>query len=402
MMCGHVALQERLSRIALGGLTSRTLSYPDLVDDSVEFLEAAHDAPVFGDLYRLEADIVGKGAFGVPYPGWHEDSECVVKIINKEVAGAAYQDHLVDNGILKVLLRMERHANIVEYLDMLEGPVHYYEVMERLNGMELFDYVVSQMPMTEFMVQNVMRQVLSALAHMHDSCQLCHNDVKLENFRFKEHGNQGAGLKLLDFGMARISGTTLEDSITGTLLYLAPEVIARQETERCKHALPSRDIWAAGVILYIMLTGKEPWEDREVHFLVGDAGKKHLDKALSAEDLKTRSPEAQDLLRSLLNLNYRTRITAAQALEHPWFEGKNNKKTAMNQELLAKTSDPSLGKIDLPVECQFMLEDPRQSLHPSSDCDDDSCGRLCQSLLSRTTSDNSSVSSFDSDMFFYE
>ena len=134
----------------------------------------------------------------------------------------------------------------------------------RLGGVELFDHVISQVPVTETTVQLMMQQVLSALAHVHDSCQLCHNDVKLENFRFKEKGDQNSPLVLLDFGMARTSGTDLEESISGTLLYLAPELLA--STKRCRHALPSRDVWAAGVILYIMLTGKEPWGDREVHF----------------------------------------------------------------------------------------------------------------------------------------
>lgn len=319
----HVANTERLLRLWLRGLSCKTLGHTAGENDEafVEFMLG--EGPCFGELYDVDAQTVGSGGFGLPHLGSHRGQPCVIKIEDKEVAGDEYRQNLVEAGLFEVLLKMsqeQEHANIVSYVDCLEGPLNYYVVMEQLQGSDLFDQFLYDHPVTESYICDIMRQVLLALQHVHDVVGLVHRDVKFANFRYEEP-SANSKLKLLDFGFARKKDAAWEERISGTLPYLAPEIVTDAQTVESRGLATSSDVWAAGVMLYVFMCGKEPFKEHEVWELGRAGGPNLIAKCMRNMSLKHWSNEAQDILRKLLTLDPASRVTAAQALEHPWFTG---------------------------------------------------------------------------------
>jgi len=245
-----------------------------------------------------------------------------VKSVKKEDVGENYCAHFVESGGFECLLRMTRdtpHPNVVKYLDFLEGPDFYYVVMEQLSGAELFDKLAKEPCLTENYIQDVMRQVFASLAHLHDTVGVFHRDLKLENLRYRGDG----ALVLVDFGFMRFVGQPWDRNTCGTILYMAPEVIEsylhRGISESGGYS-PAVDLWAAGVLLYVLLSARFPFSDKEA-WKLGSAseGSSLLARALSNTKLSSVSSECRHLLEQLLVLDPARRISASQAKDHPWF-----------------------------------------------------------------------------------
>mmetsp|Transcript_155815 Transcript_155815/g.283407 ORF Transcript_155815/g.283407 Transcript_155815/m.283407 type:complete len:474 (+) Transcript_155815:36-1457(+) len=320
----QIANAERLSRLWLRGLSCKTLGHASGESDEawIEFLP--DEGPIFAELYEMNVKIVGAGGFAVPFPGHFRGQPCIVKVENKELVGDEYRQNLVEAGLFEVLLKMsqeQEHPNIVSYYDFLEGPLNYYVVMEQLQGSDLFDQFMKDYPVKEEYIRELMLQVLSSLQHIHDVVGLVHRDVKLENFRYAE-SSATSELKLLDFGFARRKHAPYEDNISGTLLYLAPEVLATDLPEERRRFGTAADVWAAGVLFYVLLCGREPFKEPEVWQLSRGGGPNLVAKCMRNMALNHWSKDAKDLLEKLLTLNPSSRITAAQALLHPWFGSK--------------------------------------------------------------------------------
>jgi len=256
-------------------------------------------------------------------------TSCVVKSVKKDAAGERYRQSVEqEGGIFEMLLRMShkelRHPNLVRYFDMLEGPKHYFVIMEELSGAELMQQVEDLFPVTEAYLQRVLRQVLAGLAHIHGPVGTVHRDVKLSNFRYRSPGSESE-LVLLDFGFASSLSRPWDGAVCGTMMFMAPEVVGHTVQTATLAAI---DLWAAGVMLYVLLTGDAPAQEDEVRIL----GKKDaleeaqevLDKAFAAQELALASPEALSLLRALLTLDPGTRATASQALDHAWFSSEGD------------------------------------------------------------------------------
>ncbi|CAE7786840.1 CAMK1G [Symbiodinium sp. CCMP2592] len=258
-----------------------------------------------------------------------------------------------------------KHPNIAVYLDVLEGAMNFYVIMEELTGAELMDQVEELFPVTEAYLQKVMVEILRALAHLHDVVGLLHRDVKLSNFRFRSKA-ENAPLALLDFGFAMSLGEAWDGAVCGTLMFMAPEVVGARASAPY---LAAMDLWAAGVILYVLLTGDSPANEEEVRRL-GRGGSEAglvLSKALAATELKVASAESLQLLQQLLVLDPSERATAEQALQHPWFstDGEKHKvnvpsskyrlarSASRNSEVLtprawSQIGEKSTKKLDLP------------------------------------------------------
>jgi len=239
----------------------------------------ANESITANDLYQIEAEAIGEGGFGVACSARHKTSgkQCVVKLVNKVDAGDDYRDAMHEAGIYRVFLTMTKetpHANVVQYYDFLESPQYYYVIMERLMGPELFDHLTDCSRVTEVYCRTVMHQVLSSIRHLHDTVGIFHRDVKLDNFRFRDAHNEDADIVLLDLGFARHIDSPWDRTIAGTLMYLAPEVarLAKDlplEGEKGAGYSAPVDLWAAGIVLYILLVGQEPFNDEEVWALAG-------------------------------------------------------------------------------------------------------------------------------------
>jgi serine/threonine protein kinase len=180
-------------------------------------------------------------------------------------------------------------------------------VMEHLKGGDVFERVVSRGRLNEADSATTLRQVLEAVEHLH-GLGIAHRDLKLENFVYER--DDANAVKLVDFGFATTcrAGEKLEKSC-GSLQMIAPEVL------QGSYDL-SADLWSLGVAAYMMLVGTSPWghTDMATRRMI-ERGEPKFAKAFFE-----LSEQAQDFVKSLLVRDPSKRLSAAQALQHPWFE----------------------------------------------------------------------------------
>jgi serine/threonine protein kinase len=162
--------------------------------------------------------------------------------------------------------------------------------------------------LTECLIANILLQVLEGLAYMHAQ-KICHRDIKLDNIIYNQDTKK---VKIIDFGFAICSKEPLK-TMCGTPAYLAPEVLTNRE-----YWGPPADLWAVGVVMYVLLTGFYPCkgpDEKTLHQKIKAAtfAAPFNDKAQRA------SKNARELLKMLLEPDPDIRITAEQALAHPFF-----------------------------------------------------------------------------------
>lgn len=214
-------------------------------------------------------------------------------------------------------LRSLHHPNIISLYDVYTTDEKIFIIMELMTGGELFDYVVQKGTLTEEEASGIVNKVVSALVYMHEK-NIIHRDLKPENLLLvrKPRSPLDLEVKIIDFGLSkRLEGQNTQ-SFLGTRGYLAPEMLQRLEYSRAV------DIWALGVLVFVLLCGCLPFDD-EAHYIPPDdivSDKFHLRFPRWATNL---SDSAKDLLSRLLDINPHRRLTAAQALKHPWVIGHN-------------------------------------------------------------------------------
>ena len=269
----------------------------------------------FGDFYTLKSKI-GKGSTARVYlctsPQDSGDELYAVKIINKQKVTASYPTLMKQLKEEARLLEELHHPNIIALHAMFESSCTLHLVTEYASGGELFEYLISRPNglLSEAEASRLIRQILAAIAYMHE-CGVMHRDIKLENILLAEKPKGSkTTLKLIDFGLAK-STRDCEHAKTffGTVGYIAPEMLTKKYTNAI-------DLWAAGVLTYILLCGVFPFED--------DVRKRlKVDYTLRFPPwTKSKlSASAKDLLSSLLCVYPSQRSTAQSALEHPWIRG---------------------------------------------------------------------------------
>lgn len=214
-------------------------------------------------------------------------------------------------------LKSLNHPNIISLYDVYTMEEKIFIIMELMTGGELFDYVVQKGTLTEDEASGIVKKVVSALVYMHDK-NIIHRDLKPENLLLvrKPRSPLDLEVKIIDFGLSkRLEGQNTQ-SFLGTRGYLAPEMLQRQVYSRAV------DAWALGVIVFVLLCGCLPFDDETQYIPPGD---------IVSEKFRLRFPRwstnlsdsAKDLLTRLLDINPITRLTAAQALNHPWVTGHN-------------------------------------------------------------------------------
>uniref|UniRef100_A0AAQ5ZL36 Serine/threonine-protein kinase DCLK2 n=1 Tax=Amphiprion ocellaris TaxID=80972 RepID=A0AAQ5ZL36_AMPOC len=232
--------------------------------------------------------------------------EYALKIINKGKCRG--KEHMIQNEV--AILRRVKHPNIVLLIEEVDTYNELYLVMELVKGGDLFDAITSANRYTERDASGMLYNLANAIKYLH-SLNIVHRDIKPENLLVYEHADGSKSLKLGDFGLATVVDGPLY-TVCGTPTYVAPEIIA--ETG---YGLKV-DIWAAGVITYILLCGFPPFrgssDDQEVLFdqiLMGQ-----LEFPLPYWD--NVSETAKELIRSMLEVEVDQRYTSLQVLEHPW------------------------------------------------------------------------------------
>jgi calcium/calmodulin-dependent protein kinase I len=267
----------------------------------------------FRDKYEMHHEL-GRGGFGTVYKAvsiatakMKAGISMAVKVIDRTKLNPRSEAQVRNES--KILMSLS-HPHIIKCFDMYEEPSTFFIVMELMEGGELFDRIVKRVFYSEKEARDVVRMLLSAIKHCHDH-NVVHRDLKPENLLLAGKSDD-ENVKLIDFGLSGIAtGLTLEGYV-GTPGYTAPELF-----EHKPHGKPV-DMWAVGVIAYVLLAGYLPFKatPRAKYQQMARRGKLEFHPEYWTEV----SAEAKDLITNLMRVKVEKRYTAEQALAHPWLK----------------------------------------------------------------------------------
>uniref|UniRef100_A0AAY4ET47 calcium/calmodulin-dependent protein kinase n=1 Tax=Denticeps clupeoides TaxID=299321 RepID=A0AAY4ET47_9TELE len=283
---------------------------------------AATTCTRFTDEYQLYEEL-GKGAFSVVRRCMKISSgqEYAAKIINTKKLSA--RDHQKLEREARIC-RLLKHPNIVRLHDSISEEGFHYLVFDLVTGGELFEDIVAREYYSEADASHCIQQILEAVLHCHQM-GVVHRDLKPENLLLASK-LKGAAVKLADFGLAiEVQGDQQAwFGFAGTPGYLSPEVLRKDP-----YGKPV-DMWACGVILYILLVGYPPFWDEDQHRLYQQIKAGAYD--FPSPEWDTVTPEAKDLINKMLTINPTKRITAAEALKHPWICQRSTVASMMHRQ----------------------------------------------------------------------
>ncbi|XP_077051922.1 serine/threonine-protein kinase DCLK3 [Siphateles boraxobius] len=273
---------------------------PDGAELSLEDIERCYDM----------GRVVGDGNFAVV-------RECRVKGLDetfamKIVDNAKLQGrgHMIQNEIS--LLRSLEHPRLIQLFRSHHTDTHVYLLMELVTGGDLFDAITQSGRFTEPRAACMITDISQALEYIHNK-SIAHRDIKPENLLVQRHGNGSLNLKLADFGLAMVV-TEPVFTVCGTPTYVAPEILA--ETGYGVGV----DVWAMGVILFVLLSGFPP-------FRSPDRNQEELFRLIQKGEVRFLSPYwdnvsegAKALVRALLEVNPNRRLTASETLQRDWLQ----------------------------------------------------------------------------------
>ncbi|XWS29386.1 hypothetical protein CRYUN_Cryun24cG0025200 [Craigia yunnanensis] len=278
----------------------------------------------FGSKYEL-GDEVGRGHFGYTCAakfkkGVLKGQQVAVKVIPKAKMTTAIAIEDVRREV-KILRALSGHNNLVQFYDAYEDHDNVYIVMELCEGGELLDRILSRGgKYIEDDAKAVMIQIINVVAFFHLQ-GVVHRDLKPENFLFMSK-DENSQLKAIDFGLSDfVKPDERLNDIVGSAYYVAPEVLHRSYSTEA-------DVWSIGVIAYILLCGSRPFWARTECGIFRAVLK--ADPSFDEAPWPSLSSEARDFVKRLLNKDPRKRLTAAQALSHPWIKNYNDVKVPLD------------------------------------------------------------------------
>ncbi|XP_034712322.1 calcium/calmodulin-dependent protein kinase type II delta 1 chain isoform X12 [Etheostoma cragini] len=283
---------------------------------------AATTCTRFTDEYQLYEEL-GKGAFSVVRRCMKISigQEYAAKIINTKKLSA--RDHQKLEREARIC-RLLKHPNIVRLHDSISEEGFHYLVFDLVTGGELFEDIVAREYYSEADASHCIQQILEAVLHCHQM-GVVHRDLKPENLLLASK-LKGAAVKLADFGLAiEVQGEQQAwFGFAGTPGYLSPEVLRKDP-----YGKPV-DMWACGVILYILLVGYPPFWDEDQHRLYQQIKAGAYD--FPSPEWDTVTPEAKDLINKMLTINPAKRVTATDALKHPWICQRSTVASMMHRQ----------------------------------------------------------------------
>ncbi|KAL7123698.1 hypothetical protein ABFS83_14G000100 [Erythranthe nasuta] len=261
-----------------------------------------------GNKYELGRTL-GEGNFGKVKYARNMDSDgqpFAIKILDKNTILHLNITHQIKReiGTLKLL----KHPNVVRLYEVLASKTKIYMVLEYVNGGELFDRIASKGKYSEGVGRKLFQQLIDGVSYCHNK-GVFHRDLKLENVLLDSSGI----IKITDFGLSALPQHFRDDGLLHTTCgspnYVAPEILANRGYDGA-----ASDTWSCGVILYVILTGHLPFDDRNLAALYQKIFKG------DAQIPKWLSPGAKNLLKRILDPNPRTRITIREIKENEWFK----------------------------------------------------------------------------------
>ncbi|KAL0914393.1 hypothetical protein M5K25_014737 [Dendrobium thyrsiflorum] len=262
------------------------------------------------DLYSLGRKL-GQGQFGTTY-------FCIEKATGKEFAckSIAKRKLITQEDVddvrreIQIMHHLAGHPNVISIIDAYEDAVAVHVVMDLCVGGELFDRIIQRGHYSEKAAAELTRVIVGVIEACH-SMGVMHRDLKPENFLFVNQKEESP-LRTIDFGLSVFfkPGETFSD-VVGSPYYVAPEVLLKQYG-------PEADVWSAGVIVYILLSGVPPFWDETEQGVFEQVLRGELD--FISEPWPSISEGAKDLVRKMLVRDSKKRLTAHQVLCHPWVQ----------------------------------------------------------------------------------
>ena len=264
---------------------------------------------------------IGKGTFGVVRLATHiiTGEKVAVKILYREKIKEKSDKRRLEREIK--ILKILRHKNIVQLYNVIQTPSTIYLVMEYIKGKELFEIIVQKKKLSELESLRYFQQLISGIEYL-GKIRVAHRDLKPENLLIDSKNN----LKIADFGLSNIyKNNELLSTDCGSPCYAAPEMLSGE-----KYFGLSADIWSSGIILYTMLCGRLPFEDKDNQLLYNKI------KEGNFKIPEFLSENAKDILTKIINVDPKKRYTISQIKKHPWFNQLDQRKYMSKGLLLNK------------------------------------------------------------------
>ncbi|KAF1318215.1 Camk protein kinase, partial [Globisporangium splendens] len=280
--------------------------------DTIDEPEEAHVAAEFHDVYEM-GELLGKGQFSQVFKATHKETGemfAVKCLKNDELTKEGREMLVAEVGALSRL----KHPHVISHHGFYSEGDNYYLVLDYCQGGGLERVLQKEKRLPEQDVKVIMRQLLSALEYCHSMGQV-HRDVKAENILLTQDAEKGLHIKLADFGLSeelQLGSGRLQE-MCGTPQYLSPEIVSGRS-----YGKPA-DIWAAGILSYMLLSGRIPFNEART--------RNNLFKMISlgavwfsSRDWDTISPAGKEFVQKMLDVSPDSRATAAELLAHPWLK----------------------------------------------------------------------------------
>ena len=277
----------------------------------VKFLRKATD---YEDLYKSYEmkDIIGQGRYGTIRVGYHKIKKrfVAIKIINKKSISKTDMEN-IRNQI--DILKMATDEFVLKLLDIIENESYLYIMTELCKGGDLYSYLNQRsFKIPEAKAAKLIYKLAKSVSFLH-TLGIIHRDLKPENILMTDMSDE-ADIRISDFCICkRLEPNETTKEIVGTLGYMAPEVLMGKEYNY------SADVWAIGVITYLLLTGYLPFDDEQED---KEVIRKTLFESIPFynDSWKNISSKAKEFVKKILKKDKEERITIEGILRDPWFE----------------------------------------------------------------------------------
>ncbi|TMW62889.1 hypothetical protein Poli38472_005507 [Pythium oligandrum] len=332
-----LALAAGVSALTVAAMAGRNDTSETYAQSSMVTMHPIGSSMAIDEVYEITDEIIGEGGYCVVRRGIdrHTGEAVAVKILSKSETPAREFWTEVD-----VLRTAGHHPNIMQLRGVFENEENWYIVQELASEGELFDHLIENGAYSEQQASAAIRELCDALHYLHRK-GIVHGDIKPENILL--HNGR---MCLVDFGVSfRLGEQFFADAqLTGTVAYAAPETLLHSvphvqggfESEAEYSLGPSADMFALGIVLYILLCGSHPFDpynnltDEEIrHRIIKGKFSRHT------RAWQSISPPARDLIEKLLQPDTEKRLTSAEAMMHPWLA----KNAELSQEPIRNSAE---------------------------------------------------------------